>query len=244
MDTYHTMTGLEVYVQPKDLWEFFMSNRAKLREEMCCIAENTDTGYELRLDIAGDYPVLRVFYKGEAEYGQYIATSKEAPSAMQVLVLSRLCPVIESSDIPDDAIPDDDEYDEADMDILQAMIDMREEELGTAVQDFLYALFNGPIDPRCPDDISEVILDSVCKMLARRFKVSVFRPTWVPCGGDNETYEEYPYLNTDRASTIATEPSSYQDALAYAADRAEDASACEEEDPDDARNLLDDLPAT
>lgn len=241
MDTYHTMTGLEVYVQPKDLWEFFMSNRAKLREEMCCIAENTDTGYELRLDIAGDYPVLRVFYKGEAEYGQYIATSKEAPSAMQVLVLSRLCPVIESSDLPDDTPPDDDEYDEADMDILQAMIDMREEELGTAVQDFLYALFNGPIDPRCPDNIDETILDSVCKMLARRFKISVFRPTWVP-NGDEESYEEYPYLRVDRASTIATEPSSYEDAVAYAADRAEDASGCEE-DPDEVPDLSD-LPAT
>ncbi len=244
MDTYHTMTGLVVYIRPEDLWEFFMANRSKLRQEMCCVAENADTGYELRLDIEGDYPILRVFYKGDAENGEYIATSQEAPTVMRRLVLTHLCPVIEESDIQDDSPPTDDgddEYDEADMNILQAMVDMREEELDSAVEDFLYSLFNGPIDERCPDNLKETILDGVCKMLARRFKVSVFRPTWVP-NGDQETYDEYPYLNTERANVIATDPCSYQAAMEYAADKAEDTTWCEE-DPDDLPDLSD-LPAT
>lgn len=250
MSKSHTDSGLLVYVQPDELWAFFMLNKEKLRDEMCLVAENEETGYELRLDIEGDYPLLRVYYKGEAEYGQYIYTRRDAPSVMRGLVLSRLCPVIEESDIPDDQgdAAETDRPDEGDEDfneICDGMINMREETLLWATGDFLATLLNnGHSDDLYQGDIPEAVLDSVCKMLARRFKISVFRPTWVPVGKtEEENYVEYPYLDTDKPGVIVGEPNSYEDVIDYIDtqyDDDDDDDIPEEPDDDDQDDDQDD----
>lgn len=231
MSACRTGSGLKVYIQPDDIWAFYQQNQAKLNKEMCLVAENTETKYDLRLDIENSYPLLRVFHDGEMEYGQYIPSSKDAPSIMRGLVLTRLCPVIEDSDIQDDLDDDvDEEYTDEDSKddanfsaVCQAMIDMREERLGSAVGDFLSILLNDCSDRTYQGEIPEVILDSVCKILARRFKISVFRPTWVPSGeGAEETYDEYPYLDTDKPGVIAGEPNDYRDATDYLYEQLDD----------------------
>lgn len=223
MSVCRTESGLRVYIKPEEIWPFFMANKERLRKEMCLVAENEDTKYELRLDIDGDYPVLRIFYDGEAEYGQYIATGGDAPSITRGLILTRLCPVLEESDIPDDQnaevaagenCPDED--DDGFNEICQAMIDVREEQLYSAVGDFLSTLLNKCSDDLYGGDMPDAILDSVCTILARRFKISVFRPTWLPVkGGEEEVYEEYPYLDTDKPGVIAAEPLDYNEATDY-----------------------------
>lgn len=249
MSKCHTDSGLLVYVQPDELWAFFALNKAKLREEMCLVAENKETKYELRLDIEGDYPLLRVYYNGEMEYGQYIYTRRDAPSVMRGLIFSRLCPVIEETDIPDDqgggvetGCPDEDDGDFNA--ICDAMIDMREEVLFNAAGDFLSVLLNDLDDSLYKGDLPESILDGVCKMLARRFKISVFRPTWVQVGKTkDETYEEYPYLDTDKPGVTAGEPNDYTEVIEYL-DQCDDGDDEPDGDVPDDDDKRDDLPVS
>lgn len=241
MGVCRTDSGLKVFIKPEKVWDFFMANRDKLKREMCMIAMNESTKYELRLDIEGEYPLLRVFYNGESEYGRYITNRTDAPAIIRGVILTQLCPVVEETEVPDDQ--DDDvapSRDDEEFDVVcQAMIDMREDHLYAAAGDFLTALLNTCSSDIYSGEIPEAVIENVCKMLARRFKISVFRPTWKSAeNGEAETYEEYPYLDTDKPDTTVGEPLSYEDAMEHL----DEQSYCD--DDEEQGTERDDFPVT
>ena len=204
--------GVKIHIQPDETWSFFDENLDRLKEEMVEIAANEDTGHAVYLTEDGGYPLLFV-YRGDSKiYEEYAVSRKDCEDTVKNIYFKYLFPVIVCK--PNELFVDDDkEYmddvDRPDIDdeeyyeeLLNDAIYEREDELHFATTDFLEVALNctGLEDLKQNyGDIIDDFLEDMCVVLAQKYSISVYRPTWVPdeANDECEVYVEYPYLELD-----------------------------------------------
>lgn len=218
------MSAVQIHLSSYEVWTFFENNEERLGKEMVCIAENKDTGYSVFLEEKSGIPFFKIFRDEEFEYGEAATCAFDCREVAQKLYRKYLFPITVQEDkywqdIPqyedDDDMPPSDDMDEDEL--IQALDDIvyeRDDELCLAAQDFLSTLLNvmpGEVELLLKnEDIFTEFIDAVCEMLAERFKISVYRPQWIP-DGDVQNFVEYPYLAVDDETTIAGVPSDFGD---------------------------------
>lgn len=87
--------GVKIYVPAEDVWAFFQSNTARLKEEMVAIAENVDTKYAVYLTEDKGYPSFSVC-KGDskAEYQEGAISEDDCTDTAKKCYVRYLFPVM------------------------------------------------------------------------------------------------------------------------------------------------------
>ncbi len=195
--------NVEVYVKPKEVWEFFQKNKARLKEEMVLVAENLDTEYAIYLTETNGIPYFAAC-KGSAppekEEGaisesdcRETATRFYTQFLLPVIVKDGKTKVEEAKKLN---LKEQAELEEQTQ--LEDEIYVREDELTMAAADFLrVVLMEG-------DDSSDIIdsygvemvnefLDVALEYISGEMCLDVYRPTFIENEDGTEEYVEFPY---------------------------------------------------
>lgn len=199
--------SLKVYMNPKEVYRFFLENEQHLSDNAILIMENEETKYKIYLTEEHGYPYICVC-KGDGpfEFEEYAVDEKDCVGTIKQAFETYLRPVTVITDIIPP--PEKDDEDDVDMDEAALLDEMyiRDDELRTALCDFLAILTQENssvgdglemLDEYGADTLDD-ILAAICVLLADDFGLPVYRPMFIedPDGG-GEYYVEYPYNEYD-----------------------------------------------
>jgi len=196
--------GVNIHIQPEEVWSFFQKNKERLSEEMVAIAENEETEYAVYLTEDEGYPQFSVC-KGdkEPEYEEGAISERDCTDTAKKCFVRYLFPVVVSGKkIPFDVDEDEDEDDPrfTKQEQEDAAYE-REDELMFALGDFLQTVLREGADGSEVIDtygiqIMNEILDHVLEYLAYEHDFLIYRPTFL-AEESGECYVEYPYNELD-----------------------------------------------
>ena len=191
----------QLYITPKDVWDFFIKNEKRLSEEMVLIAENEDTGYAIYFTEDKGFPLFSVQRDDQKEYEEGAISDDDCIRTAQTLYAKYLYPVTvyQSPRHPGDYEEIDDQQDLRDA--IEDEIYEREDTLRLAAQDFLVELFCCNTYPELEAQTAEYgvnfideFVDFVCQGLMDEYAISIYRPTWeMNEDTGEEVFSEYPY---------------------------------------------------
>lgn len=189
----------EVYVQPADGWQFFMTHIQQMKTNEVVLAE--DELYSITMTEHEMFPQITVS-RGESQtYQELTVSEKDCRDTMSWLYARYLGIIGEPEDeivLPDMDYEEDDEPD-GDPQFYEDEYYMRDDEIEQAFMDFLEVLLQEDIDSAfagAPDKLAEVkseCIDHACEMLAD-VGISVYRPYYYKDEDTGETvFVRYPY---------------------------------------------------
>lgn len=197
--------GVKIYVPAEDVWAFFQSNTARLKEEMVAIAENVDTKYAVYLTEDKGYPSFSVC-KGDskAEYQEGAISEDDCTDTAKKCYVRYLFPVMVTNEkgFPKSSFEElDGLYDLTEQD-RQDNVYVREDELRFAMCDFLKVALNLDCDPveimsECGAALVDDVLDAILEYIGIEHGLEVYRPMFlIDEENGDEVYTEYPYDTT------------------------------------------------
>lgn len=157
------------------------------------LAYNDDAGTEVSVDFDGVKPML-VVCEDEEQIMSVPVSKADCEETAQSLyddfisdkVFARYIghdsddPMV-MDDPPDDISPEDEEIDEREMELTDAVLELLTVVLGDELDDFDI------------DSIIEDTKDKVCEFLAEEYGADIRRPMWLENEEGEERYVEYPY---------------------------------------------------
>lgn len=190
----------DIRFEPTDIWKVFQADKEKLRTTMKQIAENAELGVVIYLteEDRGDtmLPNFVVYLDGSELYEECAVNENDcAQTAKKIyydyLTGDRLINKIIEQDKQGQLEEDDDQDDN------EEMIENRENELDTAVYDFLCEVFEEPLDnivgKKEAGEIYEDFKDHALEYIARKWDLEIYRPMILEDEDGTEFFEEYPY---------------------------------------------------
>ena len=195
--------GLEVYVKPKEAWDFFAENIKRLADEQVAIAENNETDYFVYMTEDKGCPLLSV-WRGEHSkmYEEPAVNRHDLEVTLKRIYLKYLTPLVVDSEkkfpINKEPEPPEDVRDpELELVIMQDEVYKREDDLQLATDDYLLELLCCKSYEQMIKEYGNFVdefLERVCEILADEFSISVYRPKFEY---DEETgieeFVEFPY---------------------------------------------------
>lgn len=181
------------YVEPHDVWEFFLSNEERLSNELVIIAEDESRDIEVCMTEDNSLPMFIVLEGSEVQDKCWGLNKTSTENALEE--------IYKKISTDDEKVPD--EYTEPDeVEIFRGdyedKIYEREDELYLAAADFLDVVLCTEnlldnADSKDEEFINEFI-DHVCEYLRKDHGISVYRPTIVEFdGSETVSFEDYPY---------------------------------------------------
>lgn len=177
-----------IHFYPSDIWDIFLKNKDRLRDDMIPVAQNDDFGVEICLTEFNGVGLLSVTVDGDCVQEETIVGRNDAEETASELYDLYITGNVMNT-LMEIAYPD--EENEADQ---QDMIDDRELELDDALYDLLSVL-----DPNFnhmsanADEIYSFLKDLIAESLFKKFGISIYRPMYLEDTDGNSCFEEYPY---------------------------------------------------
>lgn len=184
-----------IYVHPLEIVEYYQRNKLRLMEYEHKIAESPEE--DLAMYIVDDgFPIINVYI------GDTVISENEADEDTLMAVFQEL---LEEWGMLDDEIAplDEDEYgddtppdDGADEIEQQAIIEEREEQLDSIVMEMIFDILGDDIDNVAEPEVEDaavLVKEAVCDILARRFKLPIYRPMFLRGIDGEKFFSEYPY---------------------------------------------------
>lgn len=194
--------SVKSYLSPEDVWDFFISNKARLEREMVMIAENTDTGYAIYITESAGFPRVSVCKNDKKpEIAEPLISREDCATSIKQLVMKFLMPVVVvTGNIPKlpESVPKEAPVSEviAEEESRMEAIDDREDELALSLYDFLSTVVGDEEFTEfcnCEPSAIEEILDKFLMLLADEYGLTIYRPTYIETEMGEEIYAEYPY---------------------------------------------------
>lgn len=185
-----------ISLNPADVWRYSLEHKKQLEESLVSIASNAKSGWEIFLTIENDSTMIYV-YDGEDQlvHEEAIISNDDA-----ILTVRKMYERYLGYDGPDDSDgeDEDEEFDfRSTMHELEDEMYEREMELYDAMYDFLSIALDNAISVYFgrdeEDDAVSGMVDSVCRILAVKYGISVRRPSIETDKNGNEVYVEFPY---------------------------------------------------
>lgn len=198
--------------------EYFIQHKAELSKNSRVLAFDKDTGISIQLSANGDNPVVEAFDDTGSIYEIEVVQLSAFPQVVKIMyekyLTSDVYEAITDSSIVDKALQEggipvvdseeDDDEQEADIteeelnDAIEDKITEREDELDTAMYDFLSTVAGwDAIGLNITDEVVEDCKEHFLEYLARKHGVQIYRPMIIEYDNDDgttdEEYEEYPY---------------------------------------------------
>lgn len=186
---------MAIYVHPLDIVEYYQKNKLRLMEYEHKICESPEE--DLSMYIVDDgFPIINVYL------GDTVISENEADEDSLMAVYQSL---LEEWGMTDDEIVsiDDDEYgddtppdDEPDELDQQEMIEEREDQLNDVIMSMIFDILGDDIDEVTEvevEDAAVLVKEAVCDILARRFKLPVYRPMFLRTAAGERFFTKYPY---------------------------------------------------
>lgn len=173
-----------ISLQPGAVWAYSREHRKQLVDSLVSIASTADGSCEIFLTIEEDSTMIYVYRNGELAYEEAIVSDDDATATVGKLYVRFLAKA--AGEDPEPEIP---------RETLEDDIYEREDELCSAMEDFLNVAVEGFFDAYFgyDADISQEIVDCVCRHLAEEYGVSVRWPRFEIGKDGSETYVEFPY---------------------------------------------------
>lgn len=160
----------DIIVQPHEVWHFFMANKDVIEECPELLASNDETGVDIYITAEDDLPYIYVNDEDNQLCEEAITDEEDCNAIMEYIYEEFL---------GDDPIS-----------VYDDIIAEREDELSTAVDDFLrVALLDLPVTTA----IVEACKESLLEKLAEEYAAHIYRPMWLEDDDGNEEFFEYPY---------------------------------------------------
>jgi len=168
---------LIVHIEPASVWDYYRNHVHELNDMMHKIAEDSDSDIAAYISDADGQPEIIVMDGGEVAYSD-IAIDKDDCTIM-------VAEVYNDRMIPEEPVEHFSEEEE---------IEIREDELNTAVNDFLLCVLDGFINEDADDfkEMREDIKDHFIEYIARKHGFKIYRPRYLEFE-DGDRYVDYPY---------------------------------------------------
>lgn len=201
-------TGVNIYLQPEEVWEFYHKEKKRVEDELVIIAENIHTGYEVMITDDSGTLFVYVNRKNVTEHRDALVSPIDCKHTVRDIYIKYLFPVYVNStkkkDAEDYIIPDEaEEYyesledDESIVDIEDQIYE-REDELLMAFKDFLEVVvgdyetvFEGDDDEQFKD-----MFEGIIETIALDYGYNIYRPMFIDVDGVEE-FVEYPYKDVE-----------------------------------------------
>ena len=211
--------SVKIYIQEKDVWDFYQDNKARCKEEMITIAENDETQYALFItEDSGDALVCVCKGDEEPEKEEPVFCAADCKETVERFMFRYLLPV--SVKTKEEKLPADKaqaasslkkespaEQKSEDERLLfpgeEDEVYRREDELICAMCDFLGTVLETDMDDVFDSYGCETvtdILDDVLEAISDSYCMNIYRPRVID-EGDRKVIVDYPYEN--RASARA-----------------------------------------
>lgn len=186
---------MAIYVHPLDIVEYYQKNKLRLMEYEHKIAESPEEDISMYI-VDDGFPIINVYI------GDTVISENEADEDSLMAIYQNL---LEEWGMTDDEIVsiDDDEYgddtppdDEPDELDQQEMIEEREDQLNDMVMSMIFDILGDDIDEVTEvevEDAAVLVKEAVCDILARRFKLPVYRPMFLRTAAGERFFAKYPY---------------------------------------------------
>ena len=200
--------AFEIGLKPKQVWEFYNKNIARLADEMVSIAKNDHTRCEIFLTEEEGVPMISVYNDDKLVYEEGAVSEEDTEKTVREIYKKYLLPLVtvvsnepkkEEADTEEDG---EEVYDEEVTRIDQEdQIYEREDEIYLAFQDFLQVLAED--DYSIKDTFSEdaevnEIIDHIVEFLAIDHGIRIRRPMFIVDSDSGiEEFCEYPYEEYD-----------------------------------------------
>lgn len=180
------ISGIEVYLNPNAVWDYFMENMDNLQKKTVILAKNGRTGYEICLTSDHDHPTIEVFLNDtiKEKYQAINAADILAETTRlyaDYLIVPKVC-------TPEKKLTEEEQK--------ERLTSRRDEELTDAFRAFLEVvwkddpeLFYEGIDEEEIDEMLNETLDNI----GYGHGLSIYRPCYLQDENNNEFFTMYPY---------------------------------------------------
>ena len=180
----------KIQCEPAEVWAVFQREKEKLRTIMWQIAENEELGVVIYLteEDRGNamLPSIVVYLNGSELYEECAVNENDCTQTVRKVFYEYLTEERLVNKIL-----------EADAEDHEEEIDNREDELDTAVFDFISEVMGEPVDitfgKTKAEEIYEDFKEHALEYLARKWKLNIYRPMILEDENGEEFFEEYPY---------------------------------------------------
>lgn len=178
-------------VKPKSIWKYYLNFRKELDNEMHLIAENTDKRIKVYLT-RNDLPTIIVEDGGSEIYSEVFFDPDNGEATVDKVYKKYLDPKDTEASENSERKEKEDDLEEA-----SEIIDEREEQLDSAIYEFISEvigeddLYNDTYENM--DEIIEDLKEHFLEYMAETHGILIYRPMFVENEDGTETYTEYPY---------------------------------------------------
>ena len=206
------MAGIKLYLATPKIWDYFVANEARLKNNEDCIAENQDIKKALYLTAGVSTPMLVLYSEDKPIIWRPVRTKKECGEAAVRMITTHLAgveqndetdceySVVDSKDtvthdstLDEGSEPDEEEENQKILDAIYEREDGLEQAVGDCLAKILIEEDVIAVKEGYPGLISSVV-DMLLQYLYDEQGISVYRPTLLE---DEETGEEvfaeFPY---------------------------------------------------
>lgn len=195
-------TGVNIYLQPEEVWDFYHKEKQRVCDELVVIAENINTGYEVMITEESGTLFILVSRKNVTEHRDALVSSSDSKKTVREIYIKYLFPVyvndIKRKDVEDYIIPDEaEEYyeslDDKSVVEIEDQIYEREDELLMAFKDFLEVVI-GDYETVFEGDDEQFkdMFEDILEMIGLDYGYNIYRPMFIEADGE-EVFVEYPY---------------------------------------------------
>lgn len=190
------MTRSGIKVQPKDIWQYFVSNAIRLESSLLCVAENDDEGEVWGVWLTSDdgAPVFQVFY-GDESIREYTAFGEDDIQEAYGYALGDIGYMTLDDDrgLPTASYSNEADDEDADYDIM-----VRESELDEICKRLIIEILDAEHDAASLDDdtiaeATKTIKEVVCDILGKQYGLDVYRPMHLVAEDGTQFFTEHPY---------------------------------------------------
>lgn len=192
--------NVRVFVPTNELWEFYVRNWKRCREEMVLIAENTETGYAVYMTDDNGAPMFSVCKGDEQpEYEEHVG-SADCEETARKLFMRYLVPftVVDNDAVISGGTEDAGDHDPGFItpDMKDEMYE-REDELDLAIRDFLAVVLqkydSEAVSAEFEEDFIQEVLNHILEYLTDNHCIQIFRPMVFTDDDGSEVYCKFPY---------------------------------------------------
>lgn len=187
--------------EASDVWDYFQKQKEQLQTHMEIIAENPefDVVIYLTAESRGSYsdgkemvlPNIIVYIDGNESYEEAAVNEDDCSQTAKRIYYEYLTDERLINRIIEEDMASEDEDDR------QQQIDEREEDIDTAVSNFLQEILIDPLEDIVgsddADEIYEDVKEHILEYLYRKWDLDIYRPMFLEDEDGEEFFEEYPY---------------------------------------------------